>query len=77
MDSLAGTLRERGQSMEEGQLQSAAMTAADKLESGAEMLRQSDTDQLIAQLENMIRQKPVESLLIAGAAGYLFSKALR
>jgi ElaB/YqjD/DUF883 family membrane-anchored ribosome-binding protein len=77
MDSLAGTLRDRGQSMEEGQLQSAAMTAADKLESGAEKLRQTDTDQLIAQLETMIRQRPVESLVVAAAAGYLFSKALR
>jgi ElaB/YqjD/DUF883 family membrane-anchored ribosome-binding protein len=77
MDSLAGTLRDRGQSMEEGQLQSAAMTAADKLESGAEKLRQTDTEQLIAQLETMVRQKPVQSLVIAAAAGYLFSKALR
>jgi len=77
MDSLAGTLRDRGQSMGEGQLQSAAMTAADKLQSGAEMLRQTDTEELIAQLENMIRQKPVESLIIAAAAGYLFSRALR
>jgi ElaB/YqjD/DUF883 family membrane-anchored ribosome-binding protein len=77
MDSLAGTLRDRGQSMGEGQLQSAAMTAADKLESGAEKLRQTDTDQLIAQLETFVRQKPVESLVIAAAAGYLFSKALR
>jgi len=77
MDSLAGTLRDRGQSMGEGQLQSAAMTAADKLESGAEKIRQTDTDQLIAQLETFVRQKPVESLVIAAAAGYLFSKALR
>lgn len=77
MDTLAGTLRERGQSMGEGQFQSAAMTAADKLETGADKLRQTDMDQLIAQLEDMVRQRPVESLLIAAAAGYLFSKALR
>jgi ElaB/YqjD/DUF883 family membrane-anchored ribosome-binding protein len=77
LDSLAGTLRDRGQSMGEGQLQSATTMAADKLESGAEMLRQKDTDELVADLEALVRRRPVESMVVAAAAGFFLSKALR
>jgi ElaB/YqjD/DUF883 family membrane-anchored ribosome-binding protein len=77
LTTLAETLRDRSQSMGEGQLQSAAATAANKLESGAEMLRQKDTDELIADLEALVRRRPVESMIVAAAAGFFFSKALR
>lgn len=77
LETLAGTLREKSGSMGGGQVQSIATTAADKLESGAEMLRQKDTDQLVSELEALVRRKPVESLLVAAGVGFLFSKALR
>jgi len=77
LTTLADTLRDRSQSMGEGQLQSAATMAADKLESGAEMLRQKDTDELIADLEALVRRRPVESMIAAAAAGFILSKALR
>lgn len=77
LETLAGTLREKSESMGGGQVQSIATTAANKLESGAEMLRQKDTDQLVSELEALVRRKPVESLLVAAGVGFLFSKALR
>lgn len=76
LDSLASTLRDKGQSMGEGQVGNMATMAADKLESGAELLRSKDTDQLVSELEALIRKRPVESLLVAVGAGYLLSRAL-
>lgn len=77
LETLAGTLREKTEAMGGGQVQSIATTAADKLESGAEMLRQKDTDQLVSELEALVRQKPAQALLVAAGVGFLFSKALR
>jgi len=76
LDSLASTLRTKTESMGEGQVQSMATAAAGKIESGAEMLRSTDTDQNIADLESFVRRKPVESLLIAAGVGYVLSRAL-
>jgi len=77
MDTLAGAIRDKSQSMGGGQMQSVATMAADKIESGADMLRQKDTDQLVSELETLVRRKPVESLLVAAGIGYLFAKAMR
>jgi hypothetical protein len=76
LDSLASTLRERSQSMGEGQMGSMATMAADRLASGAEMLRAKDAEQMVTDLEALIRRRPVESLLVAVGAGYLLSRAL-
>jgi hypothetical protein len=76
LDSLASTLRDKGESMGQGQMGNMATMAATKLESGAEMLRSKDTDQLVTELETLIRKRPVESLLVAVGAGYLLSRAL-
>jgi ElaB/YqjD/DUF883 family membrane-anchored ribosome-binding protein len=51
--------------------------AADVLEKGADYLEQGDTEQMIQDLEAMVRRRPVESLLVAAGAGFLLSKALR
>lgn len=77
LDSLAGTIRDKSQSMGGGQMQSIATTAADKMESGAEMLRHTDSEQLISELEALVRRKPVESMLVAAGIGFLFAKAMR
>lgn len=77
LDRAAETLRERGESMGEGTAANAATMAADRLEQGAQFLRENDTDQLIAELEALVRRKPVESLLVAAGVGFLLSKALR
>lgn len=75
LDSLATMVRGRGESLGEGQVASFATGAADRLESGAEMLRGTDSDQLMTDLEALIRRRPVESLLVAAGIGYLLSRA--
>jgi len=77
IDSLADTLQRRGEAMGEGQLGSVATMAADRMHSGAEMLRGTDTQQLMTELENFVRQKPAESMAIALGIGFLLSKAMR
>jgi len=77
LQSAADMVRERGESMGGGQIASVATMAADKLEGGAGMLRGTDTDALIIEVENMVRRKPVESLAVAAGIGFLLSKALR
>ena len=76
IDALAGTLRGKTDSMGDGPVHTAATVAADKLQSGAELLRAKDTDQLVADLEAFVRSKPVESLLIAFGIGFFISKSL-
>lgn len=75
LDSIASTLRERGESMGEGQVASLATAAAERMSSGAEMLRGTDSDQLMTDLESLIRRRPMESLLVAAGIGYLISRA--
>ena len=75
LESLATKVRERGEAMGEGQVASIATTAADKMYMGAEMIRGKDTDQLMTDLEALIRRRPVESLLVAAGIGYLISRA--
>jgi ElaB/YqjD/DUF883 family membrane-anchored ribosome-binding protein len=72
----ADTLREQGSSRE-GKVGNVATSAASALEQGAEKLRTSDTDQLLNELEAMVRRKPVESMLVAAGVGFILSKALR
>jgi hypothetical protein len=72
----AEMLRDRSQSMGEGQMSNMATMAADRLDQGATFLRSKDTEQLITELEGVIRRRPVESLLVAVGAGYLLSRAL-
>lgn len=75
LDALAGTIRDKSQSL--GGAESVATMAADKLESGAELIRGQNTDQLVSELEALVRRKPVESMLVAAGVGFILSKALR
>jgi ElaB/YqjD/DUF883 family membrane-anchored ribosome-binding protein len=77
LDTLAGTIRDKSQSLGGGQMESIATTTADKLASGAEMLRGQNSDQLVSELEALVRRKPMESLLVAAGVGFVLSKALR
>lgn len=76
LDSLAHTLRDKSQTMGDGQVGSMATKAADKLEFGAEKLRSKDTDQFITDLEALIRKRPIESVVVAAALGFMFARAL-
>jgi ElaB/YqjD/DUF883 family membrane-anchored ribosome-binding protein len=75
LDTLAGAIRDKSQSL--GGAQSMANTAADKIEARAEMLRGQSADQMISELEALVRRRPVESMLVAAGAGFILSKALR
>ena len=77
LDTAAGTLRDRGESMGGGSMASLATTAADKMEAGAQLLREKDTEQIVSDLEALVRRKPVESLLVAAGIGFVLSKIVR
>ncbi|MDQ2682648.1 MAG: hypothetical protein M3Y37_03885 [Chloroflexota bacterium] len=76
LESLSSAVKSRTESMGGGQIQSVADTAAGTLAQGAEMLRGRDSEQLISDLEGLVRSKPLESLLVAAGVGYLLSRAL-
>lgn len=71
----ADTLRQHGEGSS-GALSTAATTAADKLDVAGSYLREKGTDDLLKDIEDLIRRKPTESLLIAAGAGFVLSKIL-
>lgn len=77
LESLASTLRDKGQFIGDGRVQNIATAAVDKIESGSVALRTMNTDQVVADIESFIRRKPVESLLVAVGAGFLLSRTFR
>jgi ElaB/YqjD/DUF883 family membrane-anchored ribosome-binding protein len=73
LSSAASMLREQGEK-QEGQVGTVAATAADKLDSASGYLRDRDSDQIVSDLEDLVRRKPVESLLVAAGVGLLLSR---
>ena len=76
LDDAVDSIRARTGQMDDGQISSAATMAADRLESGAQMLRSFDSEEMLTNLESMIRQKPLESLLVAAGIGYVLARAM-
>lgn len=76
MDQAASKLREHGD-QQGGSVGSAAAKTADTLEGASSYLREKDTDQLMDDLESLIRRKPTESLLVAAGIGFVLSKLFR
>jgi len=72
----AETLREQGEGRG-GAAGTAATRAADALDSASTYLRDKDSDQLLTDLEELVRRKPVETLLAAAGIGFVLSKLLR
>jgi len=82
IDKLVDVIRDRGQDLGQasgpaGTVGSVATAAADRLEGASQYLHQTDTDRLMADIEALVRRKPVESLLVAAGLGFVFAKALR
>jgi ElaB/YqjD/DUF883 family membrane-anchored ribosome-binding protein len=73
MSHAAEALRQRGEG-QSGAMGTAASTAANTLDEAGSYLRDKDTDQLLQDIEALIRRKPVESLLVAAGAGFVLSK---
>ena len=79
LDKAAEMLRQRGEQMggQGSGVQSVAATAATRLDNAAQYLRDKDTDQLVADLEDLVRRKPAQTLLVAAGVGFLLSKVVR
>lgn len=72
----ADTLRQQGQ-QRGGTMATAATKTADTLDTASHYLREKDSDQVLNDLESLVRRKPVESLLVAAGVGFVFSKLFR
>jgi ElaB/YqjD/DUF883 family membrane-anchored ribosome-binding protein len=72
----ASKMREQG-AQREGAVGTAAAKTADTLDSASQFLQNKDTAQLMDDVEAFVRQKPVESLLIAAGIGFVLSKIVR
>lgn len=74
MEELAQTVRDKAP---EGKLGDVAYTAANKLEEGGRYLQEADLESIRSDLERVIRERPIESLLIGFGIGYLLARATR
>lgn len=79
LDKAADMLRQKTEGMggQGGGMQSAMGMAAGRLDQAAQYLKDKDSQQLMTDLENMVRQKPTQTLLIAAGVGFLLSKVVR
>ncbi len=69
----ADMLRQQGE-QRSGTTATAATKTAEKLEGASQYLKEKDTDQVLTDLESLVRRKPVESLLVAAGVGFVLSK---
>jgi ElaB/YqjD/DUF883 family membrane-anchored ribosome-binding protein len=81
VDKLADTIRDKAESSGDGGAMGAvsgqATMVADKLDQASGYLREKDSDELINDLESLVRRKPMESVAVAVGVGFLLSKAFR
>lgn len=76
MDRGADMLRERG-NQQGGTVGQVAGTAADAMESAGAYLHDSNTGEMMDQVEAYIRKNPTQSLLIAAGVGFVLAKAFK
>ena len=74
MSTLAQTVRENAP---EGKAGEVATKAADALDRGGEYLQVADLQMVRGDLERVIREHPIESLLVGVGLGYLVARATR
>jgi ElaB/YqjD/DUF883 family membrane-anchored ribosome-binding protein len=75
MTSLAGTIREHAP--QEGYLGSAASTVAQNLQSGGRYLQEHDLNDMGRDVTHLVRQYPLQSLLMSFGVGCLLGLTLR
>lgn len=76
LHTAADKVRERG-SEHGGAVASAADTAANAMESAENYLRDTNTAEMMDQVEAYIRKNPTQSLLIAAGVGFVLAKAFK
>jgi hypothetical protein len=72
MQSLAGTLRDRGP--HEGMLGSASTTVAGALESGGRYLQEEGFSGMMDDVAGIIRRNPIPAVLIGIGLGFLIAR---
>lgn len=72
----ADSLRARGERLPRGAA-GIAQRAADGLETSATYLVSKSVPQMMEDVQSLVRNNPAQSLLIAGALGFLLGRALR
>jgi ElaB/YqjD/DUF883 family membrane-anchored ribosome-binding protein len=78
LDDAAATLHEKADSLPGGErVASMAHTAADKLESTADYVREHDVRGMMSDVENFVKTHPGQSLIAAAAVGFLVGRAFR
>jgi len=66
-----------GRLVNETKIARATDSLANNMEAGAEWLRNADLNKMRDSIEQHVKEKPAQSLLIALGVGYLLGKALR
>ncbi len=73
--SAASTLHEKADALPGGEkVTSLAHTAADKLSSTADYVRQNDVNSMMSDLERLVKNNPGQSLLAAAVVGFLLGR---
>jgi ElaB/YqjD/DUF883 family membrane-anchored ribosome-binding protein len=76
LDRAASALHEKAESLPGGEkVTNFAHTAADKLNSTADYVREHDVRRMIGDVETIVKDNPGPSLLIAAALGFLVARA--
>lgn len=74
----ASAVRGQAESLAAGEgVVGVAQSAADKLESSAAYIESHDAREMVNDLMAVVKKHPTQSLLIAGAFGFLIARALR
>ena len=78
LEGVASTLEEKAESLPGGEkVASLAHDAADKVEATAQYVREHDVKDMMADLENLVRRHPGQSLIAAAAVGFLLGRAFK
>lgn len=78
LESAASTIHEKAESLPGGEtVKSVAHSAADKLQSTAGYIRETDVRAMLSDVEDLVKRNPGPSLLIAAAIGFLIGRAFR
>lgn len=76
MHGAAGALRGKGESAADG-IASAAHRTADTVDASATYLESHDVEAITGDVMSLVKRYPVQSLLIAGALGFVCGRALK
>lgn len=78
LDTVATQLRERAEMIPGGERTTeAAQTAARGIESASGYVREHDVNDMMSDLERVVRSHPTESLIVALAAGFLVGRMVK